>query len=286
MKPRTLLTIVAGAIAAYVLLSPAGQPDLVGTPAPGRLALGARRAGALGAHVRGCVAVAVGLRAGEALAHPHLRRAARGRVRHARVAAHGRRGRRQRALPAEVRAAPGAGRRERRRLAGVRVLRAHRCCSRSRRCSPARTPTSASSRPRAAIIIGVVVVVALGLLLLFGPVRKTILDARPADPQRGRPTAAHRGPAPLEDRRGHRRHPAAQRRVRAVHDRLLRGVRRRGQPELGRHRAGLPRGLHPRSGRAHPRWPRCRGGGVRRGPHPRRASTPASRSRPPCCSGC
>ena len=270
VKPRTLLTIVAGAIAAYVLLSQLANQDLIGTlrKADWRWALAALVLSAItfmGAslslsgfvpeklsHVRtfaaqlaagfatlvspptvGAVAVNVRYLQKSGL-HPALAAASVGVSQVFAFIVH---------IGLLTITAVLAGHERRHPLRAAACSDLHRRRRRGRARPAAAVRAGAQDDPR----------------------------ARPPDPQRGRTAAAHRRPAPVEDRRGRRRHPAAQRRVRAVHDRVLRGVRRRRRPELARHRAGLPRRLHAGAGGPDPWRARCRRGGVRRGPHPRRA---------------
>ena len=252
-KPRTLSSIVAGAIAAYVLLA-AGQPGPHRHAAQGRLALGARRRprGASRSSVHRCRCRA----SCPKLSHVRTFAAQlRGGLRHPRVAADRGRGGGQRALPAEV----GLHRRSPPASVGVSQVFAffiHIGLLAITAVLAGRTSTSTCRRR--AVIIGAVVVVALGAAAVrtgasdpegcadLGEVGPRLLTV-----------AQPRGRSP-----GHRRHPRPQRRLRAVHDRLLRAFGAGG--DLRGHRAGLPRRLHPRPGGADPRRPRRRRGGVRR----------------------
>ena len=179
VKPRTLLTIIAGAIAAYVLLSQLANQDLVGTlrQADWRWALAALVLSVLtfvGAslslsgfvpeklsHVR---TFAAQLAAGFAtLVSPPTVGAVAVNVRYL-----------QRSGLHPALAAASVG------VSQVFAFVVHIGLLTVTAVLAGQNADLTFEPPRAAIIIGAVVVVALGLLLLFGPVRKTILErARP-----------------------------------------------------------------------------------------------------------
>jgi uncharacterized membrane protein YbhN (UPF0104 family) len=179
VKPRTLLTIVAGAIAAYVLLSQLANQDLVGTlrKADWRWALAALALSVLtfvGAslslsgfvpeklsHVR---TFAAQLAAGFAtLVSPPTVGAVAVNVRYLQKSG---------LHPALAAASVG--------VSQVFAFFVHIGLLTVTAVLAGQNADIHFEPPRAAIIIGAVVVVALGLLLLFGPVRKSILErARP-----------------------------------------------------------------------------------------------------------
>ncbi|MFN8167757.1 MAG: lysylphosphatidylglycerol synthase transmembrane domain-containing protein [Candidatus Nanopelagicales bacterium] len=179
VKPRTLLTIVAGAIAAYVLLSQLANQDLIGTlrKADWRWALAALVLAAItfvGAslslsgfvpeklsHVR---TFAAQLAAGFAtLVSPPTVGAVAVNVRYLQKSG---------LHPALAAASVG--------VSQVFAFFVHIGLLTVTAVLAGQNADIHFEPPRAALIIGAVVVVALGLLLLFGPVRKTILErARP-----------------------------------------------------------------------------------------------------------
>ena len=103
----------------------AGQGQPLGRAAVGRLALGHRRAGAVGADLRRRGAVADRVRDREAQLRAHRPRPARQLVRHAGDAGRRRRGRRQHPLPAAPEDTGGGRGRQRRRVPGGGVRHAH-----------------------------------------------------------------------------------------------------------------------------------------------------------------
>ena len=165
-----------GHIAGYVLLSQLAQVDLVGLVRLADLRWVLVALVLVVPDVRRRLAVALGLRAGEAVARTARSPPSSPPLRHARVAAHGRRGRDQRALPAALGPAPRPRRGQRRRVPGVRVRPAHRDAVHRRHPGRHQQPDRAPTPPAWAVWAVVGVVVALALLLLFGPVRKILVD--------------------------------------------------------------------------------------------------------------
>ena len=227
LKPRTVVTLILGTVAGYLLLSQLAQVNVAEVIADRGLEVGGRGAGAVDADLRGGDDEPGRLRARPAELPAHPAGAVRGQLRHAGVAADAGRGGGQRPVPEPLGPAPGGGCGHGRGLPGGRVHRARDPDAARRPSPPARRPTC-SSTPRAGSIIGVGHRRddhrRAGLDLARAPLADR---PDPADDRAGHPPAGDRGPATREARRGVRRDPAAQRGVLPVPGGLGAGVLRR-----------------------------------------------------------
>jgi len=256
---------------------PAGRRAGPGQPeqhaARGQLAVGDRRAGPVGVHLRGRHDLAVRLRRRPAELLPHPARPGGRLLHHPGDPGRRRRGRAEHQVPA-AQEDPGRGRRgQRRRGPGRGVRPAHRADRDLRRD---RGQLGEGAHPAAEV--GLVRAGRPGRPRARGVRRpgRTPGAARPgvADARPGAAAAARGGAAAAQARPRHRRRAAAQPVLHPVPGRLRRRVRttsavrqhRRGLPDRQRHR------LHP----AHPGRPGRGGGGADRRAHRR---GPAGRGR-------